>query len=120
MYAGRMGYGASLPYSLGERNIDNLTLGEVSPRGYGPYLGNFFDTIKNFATSVENVATKIGIASGQLSQVASGQANVATIPTNKATITIPTGNSGVGVSVPLVPLAIGAGVLLFLALRKRR
>lgn len=109
-----MGYGAHLPYSLGERApgvIQNLA--GVSPAGYGPYLGNIFDDLSK-------IASKVGLVSGELSKVASGQSTVATIPTGQATLTIPMGNSPFSTAIPLWVLGVGAAGLAYLAFRPRR
>lgn len=113
MYSGRIGYGAALPYSLGEREpgvVNNLA--EVPASGYGPYLGNFFDDLKK-------IADKVGIVSSELSKVSSGQATVATIPTGYSSVTLPIGSSGVSTAIPLWVLGAGAAGLLFLAFRPR-
>lgn len=112
MYTGRIAYGGKLPYSLGERSNAIYNLAEVPPSGYGPYLGNIFDDLSK-------IASQVGVVSGELAKVASGEAKIATIPTNKASITIPLPNSQVGVAIPILPLAVGAGLLLYLALRKK-
>ena len=109
MYTGRF-MGGGIPMGLSGSPIYNL--GEVSESGYGPYLGNIFDTLSK-------VASQVGIVSNELSKVSSGQAKIATVPTDRATITFPIPGSPVATSIPLVPLAIGAGLLLFFAMRKR-
>jgi hypothetical protein len=120
MYSGRFGYGAHLPTSLGESPVFNLAgweeryeegFGEVTESGYGPYLGNIFDDLSK-------VAQKVGVVSDKLSEVASGKTSIATIPRNQATITFPAG--AVSTSIPLWPLLIGAGALLYFGLRKKR
>lgn len=113
MYAGRMGWGAAFPTALGESPVYGLA--EVSAAGYGPYLGegNFFDKLAD-------IASKVGIVSEELSTVASGKAKIATIPTDRATITFPMAGTPIAASIPLLPLAIGAGVLLYFGLRRRR
>lgn len=119
MYAGRM-YGGGMPL-LGESPIYNLAaidwqsggLGEVSESGYGPYLGNIFDDIAK-------IAGQVGMASGELAKVASGESKIGTFPPNQATLMLPIGGSPVATAIPLLPLAIGAGVLVWMALRKRR
>lgn len=112
MYAGRIAHGA-MPGSLGAREQSVVTnLAGVSPAGYGPYLGNIFDDIAK-------VAAKVGIVSNELSNVASGQSNIATVPKDQAVLVMPVGG-GVSKSIPLLPLAIGAAALLFFGLRGRR
>lgn len=111
MYGGRLDYGGDLPYSLGERSRAVYNLAEVPASGYGPYLGNFWDDLAK-------AAEKVSTVSGEVSKVVSGQSKVATVPTGYASVTIPVPGQPVGVSVPVVPLMIGAGLLLFLALRK--
>lgn len=130
MYAGRVGYGGGLPYSLGESQVYNLAevspsgygpylgesvvynLAEVAPSGYGPYLGDIFDDISR-------MAQEAGIVSGEVAKVVRGEAKIATVPTDRATITVPIPGKPVAASIPLLPLAIGAGLLLFLAFRRR-
>jgi hypothetical protein len=87
-------------------------LAGVSPAGYGPYLGNIFDDIAK-------AAAKVGLVSNELSSVASGESNIATVPKNQAVITLPIGN-GISKSIPLAPLAIGAAALLFFGMRGRK
>ncbi len=113
MYGGRAGYGSQLPTSLGERSNAVYDLSGVSPAGYGPYLGNFFDDLAR-------IAGKVGIVSNELSKVASGQATVATIPTGQASLTIPIPGAPISTSIPLWVIGAGAAGLLLLALRKRR
>lgn len=106
MYSGRNGYGGQLPYALGERTPFNAP-------GYTPYLGNIFDSIAKIAGTVSNV-------SGELSTVASGEKKIGTFDPNKATVMFPTGSGPAAIGIPLLPLAIGAGALLYFASRKRR
>ncbi|MGH3589541.1 MAG: hypothetical protein ACRDRF_00690 [Pseudonocardiaceae bacterium] len=112
MYAGMMN-GSQIPTSLGAADIYNLSgspvfnlagMGEVSERGYGPYLGNIFDDIAK-------IAGKVGSIAGTVSGVASGQQQVVTVPTS----TINTAKTVLS----WVPYAIG-GVILFYALRSKR
>jgi len=110
MYAGRMGYGAHLPTSLGDSAVYNLA--EVPESGYGPYLGNFFDDLSR-------IAKQVGMASDELSKVSAGKAKIATFPPDQATIMIPVGGTPVAYAVPLIPLAIGAGLLLWYVARRR-
>ncbi len=110
MYTGRM-MGGQIPTGLAGSPIYNL--GEVSESGYGPYLGNLFDDIAR-------VAQEVGVASGELAKVAAGQAKIATVPTDRATLTFPVPGSPVATSISLLPLALGAGALLWFAMRKRR
>ncbi len=108
MYSGRMGYGGNLPYSLGEREASVFNKG-----GYGSYLGNIFDDIAK-------IAGKVGMVSGELSSVASGEKKIGTFDPTKATLMMPIGGSPVATSIPLVPLAIGAGLLLYFGMSGRR
>lgn len=78
-----------------------------------PGLGNIFDDIAK-------IAGKVGIVSNELADVAAGRSNIATVPTDRAVLTIPVPGSPVSASVPILPLAIGAGLLLYFGLRKRR
>ena len=55
--------------------------------------------------------------SNELSNVASGQSDIATIPKNQATITLPVGG-GVQKAIPLWVVGVGAAGLLYLAFRK--
>jgi hypothetical protein len=117
MYTGRM-MGGQLPiFGLGESPIYNLAgsdeaLGEVSESGYGPYLGNIFDDISR-------VASQVGVASGELAQVASGKKTIGTFRPDQPTLMIPGATGPVAVAIPVVPILIGAGVLLFLVMRRR-
>jgi hypothetical protein len=111
VYAGRIAYGGALPTSLGAY-LPDTNLAGVSPAGYGPYLGNLFDDIAK-------AAAKVGVVSHELSTVASGQSNIATVPKDQAVLVLPVGG-GVSKAVPLLPLALGAAALLFLGLRRRR
>lgn len=106
MYAGRMGYGGNLPYALGERTPFNAP-------GYTSYLGNIFDDIAK-------IAGQVGMVSGELSTVASGQKKIGTFDPTKATLMLPIGGSPVATAIPLLPLALGAGALLYFGVRKRR
>lgn len=110
--ADRPGYGGQLPYSLGERSNAVYDLGEVSPAGYGPYLGDIF-------SDIAKVADKVGIVSTELSKVASGQSTIATVPRGYATVTIPAGGSPVSQAIPLWAIGLGAAGLLYLAFRRR-
>lgn len=114
MYAGRIGYGGQLPYSLGER-VPGVTqnLAGVSEAGYGPYLGNFFDDL-------QKIASKVGLISGKVSDVVAGRSTVATIPTGQATLTLPVGNTGMSQAIPLWVLGVGAAGLVYLAFRPGR
>lgn len=76
--------------------------------GYGSYLGDIW-------MDISNVADKVGIVSRELSQVARGEKKIATVPTDKASITIPLPGKPVGVSIPLLPLVAGIGVLAYMA-----
>lgn len=98
-----IGSGAKLPYGISGW--------DVSPGYGGRYLGNLFDDL-------QSIAGKVGIVSGELSKVASGQSDIATIPKNQATITFPVG-SGVQKAIPLWVVGAGAAGLLFLAFRKK-
>lgn len=109
MYAGRMGYGAHLPTSLGEGNVYNLA--GVSEAGYGPYLGDFFDDLSK-------AAEQVGAISKELQQVAQGERKVATFPPDQATVVVPVGGKPVALAIPLVPLVAGAAFLAYLALRR--
>lgn len=111
MYAGRMGYGAHLPTSLGESPVYNLA--GVSESGYGPYLGNIFDDISK-------IAGQVGIVSKELSSVSAGKAKIATVPTDTATLTIPMAGTPVAASIPLWAIGLGAAGLLYLAFGRRR
>lgn len=106
--------GGQLPYALGER-VPGLTtnLGDVSPAGYGPYLGNVFDDI-------QKIAGQVGIASGELSKVTKGEATVATIPTGYASLTLPIPGSPISQAIPLWVIGVGAAGLLYMAFSKRR
>lgn len=109
-----MGYGTHLPYSLGERApgvVQNLA--GVSPAGYGPYLGNFFDDLAK-------IAGKVGLISGKVGDVVSGKSTVATIPTGQASLTVPMGNSAFSQAIPVWVLGVGAAGLLYLAFRPKR
>lgn len=112
MYGGRIAYGGKLPTSLGERSTAIYNLAEVPSSGYGPYLGNFFDDLAK-------IAGKVGTVSGKIAEVTSGESKVAVIPSGYSTITVPIPGQPVGVSIPILPLAIGAGLLLFMVMRKR-
>jgi hypothetical protein len=111
-----IGSGAKLPYGIGE--VDQGVYGtfgvwENSQPGYGGrYLGNIFDDI-------QKIAGKVGMVSGELSDVASGQKTVATIPTGYASLTIPVPGSPVSQAIPLWVLGVGAAGLLYLAFRKK-
>lgn len=117
MYAGVTGQGYRIPTALGEAwwgsNYGGRYLGEVSAGGYGPYLGNIFDDISN-------IAAKVGVVSSQLAKVKAGKAKVAVVPTDRASLTIPIPGQPVGVSIPVLPLALGVGALAYLAFRRKR
>lgn len=105
MYAGRIGYGAGMPTSLGENPVYNLA--EVSESGYGPYLGNIFDDIARRAQQVRDLASRA-------SQVKEGDAQIVVIPTTQ----------GLAKQAPslsaMVPWLIGGAALLYFGMRKRR
>lgn len=112
MYAGMIRHGG-YPFSMN---------GYPQSEGYGgrylgaaPYspLGNIFDDI-------QKIAGKVGLVSGELSQVAGGQATVATVPTGYASLTIPVPGSPVSKAIPLWVIGVGAAGLLYLAFRPRR
>lgn len=84
-----------------------------------PGLGGLFEALQSVAQKVGNVASQVQYASGELSKVSSGQASLATVPKDRAYISIPIPGSPVAQAVPLLPLAIGGGLLLYMALRKR-
>jgi hypothetical protein len=113
MYTGRIGYGAALPYSLGERSNAADNLAGVAPSGHGVYLGNIFDELSK-------IAKQVGIASDELAKVADGKSKIATVPTDQATITFPVPGSPIATSIPLFPLLIGVGALIYFTTRKRR
>lgn len=75
-------------------------------------LGNFFDDLQAFAA-------KIAVISGQASRIKEGDAKLAVVPTSGASVTFPVPGQPFGVTVPILPLAIGAGLLLFLAFRRK-
>lgn len=102
MYAGRM-MGGQLPYGIGE----------VGPHGYGPYLGDFWD-------DAASIAEKVGLVADQAQRVVKGEAKVALVPTDHATISLPIPGSYAAVSVPILPIALGVGLLAWFAMRKRR
>lgn len=118
MYNG-MVYGYQIPTSFGEVSEHGYGpyLGEVSDHGYGPYLGS---NLGNIFDDITNVASKVGVVSSQLSKVKAGKAKLAVVPSDSASITIPIPGKPVGISVPLLPLALGAGALIWLAVRRRR
>lgn len=99
-----VGAAAKMPYA-------GISGWDVAPGYGGRYLGNIFDDIAK-------IAGKVGIVSNELSNVASGQSDIATIPKNQATITLPVGG-GVQKAIPLWVVGAGAAGLLFLAMRKR-
>lgn len=118
MYAG-LRSGGMLPYAfgevspsgygpyLGESSVFNLAGGEMySPGEYNPYptMGNFFDDLKKIADKVSGVAS-------QASQVVSGQKQVVVIPSNQAMA---------DTAKSYLPWVIGGGLVLYLAFRKRR
>jgi len=113
MYSGRM-MGGQIPTAFGEVSPSGYGpyLGEVGADGYGPYLGNIFDDITK-------AATKVGVVSSQLSKVKAGKAKLAVVPTDVASITIPIPGKPVGFSLPILPLVLGAGLLTYLAFRRR-
>lgn len=76
-----------------------------------PGLGNIFDDLAK-------IAAKVGVVSHELSSVASGESNIATVPKDQAVIVMPVGG-GVSKSIPLLPLALGAAALLYFGLRRR-
>lgn len=84
-----------------------------------PGLGGLFETLQSAAQKVGNVAQQVQYASGELSKVTSGQSSIATVPRDKAYLSIPIPGSPVAQAIPLLPLALGGGLLLFLALRRR-
>jgi hypothetical protein len=105
MYSGSMGAGAKLPYGIAGWDYPTPGYG-------GRYLGNIFDDI-------QKIAGKVGIVSSELSNVASGKSDIATIPKDQATITFPVGG-GVQKAIPLWVIGAGAAGLLYLAFRPRR
>jgi hypothetical protein len=96
-------------YAKGNGKVEVHSFGE----GYGTsYLGEDGD---NIFQKLANVAEKVGIVSRELSDVAKGDKKIATVPTDRASITFPLPGKPVGISVPLVPLIGGLGVLAYLA-----
>jgi hypothetical protein len=109
MYSGRSGFGGGLPYGFGD----------VPPSGYGPYLGDSsVYNLGNIFDDIAKIAGKVGIVSNELSNVASGESNVATVPKDKAVLVVPLAG-GLSKSIPLMPLVLGVGVLAFLAFRRK-
>lgn len=83
-------------------------------------LGGFFDDLEKIAGKVGDIANKVGMVSGEIQDVQAGKKNVALIPTDKATVSIPGFASGFSASVPMPLILGGLGLLLVLALRPRR
>lgn len=93
----------------------------AQPAGNRPYgLGDIFDTIASIAEKVATGAAKVDVVAQQAGQVAQGKKKVALIPTQGASFTLPVSGQMFGVTVPVMPLLIGAGVLAFFALRRKR
>ena len=106
MYAGRMGYGAHLPTSLGDSAVYNLA--EVPESGYGPYLGDFFDTLKGIADKVSQAAMAAGA-------IKSGDARVTVVPTQQGVVKYAEQR---GITPTTIALVLGGGALLWFATRR--
>lgn len=104
-----------IPLSLGESPVFNLAdygvdeyspygMGEVSDRGYGPYLGNIWDDL-------QKIAGRVGTIAGEVGKVVSGDKQVITVPSNQALAS--TAKSS-------LPWVLGGAALLYFVLRKKR
>jgi hypothetical protein len=84
------------------------------------YLGDLYDDIARIAGQVESVASRVKYVGKEMSSVARGEKQVATIPSQGPYAAIPLPGSRVGVSVPLIPLLAGAAALVWLVSRRSR
>lgn len=114
-------------YGLPAAKMMPVAFGEVSDRGYGPYLGEspvfnlaeysagqynpYPSGMGNFFDDLKKITDKIGTIADTASGVASGKTQVVTVPTS----TVNAAKSALG----YLPYVIGGGVLLYFVTRKR-
>jgi hypothetical protein len=88
---------------------------------YGqPQLGDIFADIKKIAGKVGAGAGQVEEIASQVSDVAAGKKKVALIPPTGGFATIPIPGQPYGITVPIMPILLGAGALLALYMISRR
>lgn len=76
-------------------------------------MGDFWSDLQSAIATGQRVESEVR-------QVVTGQKKVATVPTGSASISIPVPGRDYAVTVPMVPLLLGGGLLALLLLKGRR
>lgn len=86
--------------------------GRMMGGGY-PWAG-----LGDWLDDIQNAVTKAQVVKGEVEDITHGRTELATIPTDRPTITFPTGK-GVGLTIGIMPLVLGAAALLYLGIARR-
>jgi hypothetical protein len=75
--------------------------------------------IGDLLQDIANIANQVGASAEQIAKVQRGESKVAIVPADSISISIPVQGKPYSVTLPVVPVVIGVGLLVYFAFRRR-